>query len=184
MIHAQDAIRIYRHLLDHGIPVWLIGGWGIDALLGEQTRPHKDLDVLVLVDDVAPLCELLAHDGYGLKELWSENRRTLDALGVEVETAFVLSDSEGREIDVHALRFDDGGNGIPAWEAAGFLFRTGDLGGEGSIGGMTVRCVTPEMQMVCHTGYDLPSAHQQDVKRLRERFGVEVPDSTTRPLGP
>jgi lincosamide nucleotidyltransferase A/C/D/E len=184
MIHAQDAIRIYRHLWDHSIPAWLIGGWGVDALLGEQTRPHKDLDIIVLVDDVTRLCELLARDGYGLKELWSENRRTADARGVEIETAFILSDSEGREIDVHAMRLDERGDGIPAWAAAEFLFKKQDIDGEGTIGGVAVRCVTPEMQMVCHTGYDLPTAHRHDVERLHERFGVELPDSTIRPLGP
>jgi hypothetical protein len=28
------------------------------------------------------------------------------------------------------------------------------------------------MQMVCHTGYDLPDAQLRDVALLRERFGV------------
>ncbi|MGH8515394.1 MAG: nucleotidyltransferase domain-containing protein [Gammaproteobacteria bacterium] len=31
----------------------MVGGWGIDALLGAQTRPHKDLDLLIRLEDVA-----------------------------------------------------------------------------------------------------------------------------------
>src|SRR5919201_6639891 len=27
--------------------VWLDRGWGLDALLGEQTRPHDDLDLAI-----------------------------------------------------------------------------------------------------------------------------------------
>jgi lincosamide nucleotidyltransferase A/C/D/E len=42
MVSAQDVISIYQRLMAAGIQVWLTGGWGIDALLGEQTRPHKD----------------------------------------------------------------------------------------------------------------------------------------------
>ena len=171
-------------LSGHGIATWLIGGWGVDALLGEQTRPHKDLDVLVLVDDVARMCEFFGSDGYHLQYLWSENRHSIDGKGVEIETAFVLGDAEGREIDVHALRLDDEGNGIPAWEAAEFVFRSRDLAGEGTIEGVAVRCVTAEVQMVCHAGYDLPDAHRRDVEMLRARFGVEVGDSVARPLGP
>ena len=64
MVTAEDVVSIHRRLLDNGIQVWLTGGWGIDALLGEQTRPHKGLDVIVLLDDVARLVEVLGQDGY------------------------------------------------------------------------------------------------------------------------
>ncbi len=30
-----------------GITVWMDGGWGVDALLGTQTRPHRDLDIVI-----------------------------------------------------------------------------------------------------------------------------------------
>jgi lincosamide nucleotidyltransferase A/C/D/E len=176
MVDANDVITIYRQLLDHGIQIWLIGGWGIDALLGEQTRLHKDLDVVMLLDDVVRMRELLARDGYDLKEIWSENRQAVDAHGTETATAFVLWDSEGRELDAHAMRLDDQGNGIPAWEAEGFVFRREDLASEGTISGLIVRCIAPEMQMVCHTGYELPDKQRRDLERLHERFGVEYPD--------
>ena len=38
MVSAEDVIRIYTDLATNEIQVWLTGGWGIDALLGEQTR--------------------------------------------------------------------------------------------------------------------------------------------------
>jgi lincosamide nucleotidyltransferase A/C/D/E len=175
MVHANDVISIYRHLLDHDIQIWLTGGWGIDALLGEQTRPHKDLDVIMLLDDVVRMRELLARDGYDLKELWSENRWAVDASGTETATAFVLRDSEGRELDAHAMHLDDQGNGIPAWEDEGLLFKRQDLCGEGTISGLTVQCISPEMQMLCHTGYELPDKQRRDLERLYEKFGVEYP---------
>jgi lincosamide nucleotidyltransferase A/C/D/E len=173
MVSAEDVISIYQYLLDNGIQVWLTGGWGIDALLVEQTRPHKDLDVIMLLDDAVRTRELLSRDGYSLKMLWSENRWDVDAHGVETATAFVLEDSEGREFDAHAIRLDDQDNGIPAWEAEGFIFKKQDLAGKGTIAGFAVQCLTPEMQMLCHTGYELPDEHLRDMELLREKFGVE-----------
>lgn len=175
MVDAEDVIRVYRRLLGHGIRVWLVGGWGIDALLGEQARPHHDLDVIMLLDDVARTRQLLAYDGYKLKQLWEENRWVADSRGIKTPTGFVLHDAEGREFDVHAMRPDEQGHGIPAWEAEGQVFRMQDLAGEGVVSGVSVRCMTPEMQMVCHTGYALPGHQMRDLKLLHERFGVEYP---------
>lgn len=172
MVSAEDAARIYQRLTDAGIRIWLTGGWGIDALLGEQTRPHKDLDIIMLVDDVTRLVALLGGDSYTLKELWSENRWTVDAGGTTIATAFVLHDAQGREIDAHALRLDDQGNGIPAWEGEGLIFRAQDLAAEGMIAGVAVPCLSPAMQLVCHTGYALPDQQVRDLQLLRERFGV------------
>ena len=48
MVTAEEVIEIYNKLLANNIQIWLTGGWGIDALLGEQTRDHKDLDAIML----------------------------------------------------------------------------------------------------------------------------------------
>lgn len=184
MVGAEDVIKIYQCLLDNGIRVWLTGGWGIDALLGEQTRPHKDLDVIVLLDDVVRMRALLARDGYSLKELWSENLRVADAHGVETATAFVLQDVEGRELDVHAIRLDERGDGIPAWEAEGFILRSQDLAGEGTIAGVAVQCLTAEMQALCHKGYELPDKQRRDLDVLHARFGIESDAIETMEIRP
>jgi lincosamide nucleotidyltransferase A/C/D/E len=177
MVSAEDVISIYKRLATNGIPVWLTGGWGIDALLGEQTRPHKDLDVIVLLDDVARMCELLGRDGYRMKELWSENLWVGDSQEIKTATAFVLQDSGGRELDVHAMCLDDRGSGVPAWrDAEGFAFTKQDLAGVGMIAGFAVQCITPEKQMLCHTGYELPDKQFRDLELLHEKFGVEYPE--------
>lgn len=182
MVSADDVIHIYQHLQANGIPVWLSGGWGIDALLGEQTRLHKDLDVIMLLDDVVRLCELLERKGYGLKELWSENRMAVDAQEVETATAFVLRDAHERELDIHAMRLDECGYGIPAWaEAEDFIFTKQDLAGLGRVAGFSVQCLSPESQMVCHTGYAVPDKQMRDLELLHERFNVDYPDEITRP---
>ena len=52
-MQAEDVIELYALLLEHGVRLWVDGGWGIDALLNRQTRPHKDLDAFVQLDDLA-----------------------------------------------------------------------------------------------------------------------------------
>ena len=175
MVPAEDAASIYQRLTASGIQTWLVGGWGIDALLGEQTRPHKDFDIIMLVDDVVLMQDLLGRDGYTLKELWSENAWVVDSNGAEIPTAFVLHDAEGREVDAHAMYPDEQGGGIPAWEREGLILSKDDLGGEGLIAGAAVRCISAERQVRAHTGYDLPPEQARDVELLRERLGVDIP---------
>jgi hypothetical protein len=40
MARAEAVIRICKRLSTNGIQVWLTGGWGIDALFGEQARSY------------------------------------------------------------------------------------------------------------------------------------------------
>lgn len=150
----------------------MVGGWGVDALLGEKTRPHKDLDLLALVDDGTRLNLLLETLGYRLAELWSENRPDIDARGNPIHTAWAVQDAAGRQIDLHLIRLDAQGNGLPAWQAEGFFFNSADLAGKGVIAGQAVRCISPALQAALHTGYDLPEAHRRDLELLQERFGV------------
>jgi lincosamide nucleotidyltransferase A/C/D/E len=47
---TATALVELLHLCDiAAIPVWLDGGWGVDALLENQTRPHKDVDIVLAV---------------------------------------------------------------------------------------------------------------------------------------
>ena len=49
-----------------------------------------------------------------------------------------------------------------------------DLAGEGLIAGVAIRCLSPAMQVLCHTGFVLPAAQLRDLALLHDRFGVEV----------
>lgn len=181
MVSAEDAICIHRYLDTHAIMVWMVGGWGIDALLEKQSRTHKDLDMLMLLDDVRRMCAILQDDGFMLKEIWSENRWAIDGRGLQTLTAFVLIDARGRELDLHAMRLDELGNGIPCWETEpGFIFTREDLRAVGRISGLPVRCITPDKQVLCHTGYQLPEKQVPDLLQLQAKFGVELPREHSR----
>jgi len=74
---------------------------GVDALLGEQTRAHGDLDIAIEQKDVAVLRRFLEERGY--REIKLEIARPWN---------FVLGDASGREIDVHVIVVDEKGDGL------------------------------------------------------------------------
>jgi lincosamide nucleotidyltransferase A/C/D/E len=181
-MHAAEVSALYTMLVEHGVQVWVDGGWGIDALLGEQTRPHKDFDALMGFDDLATLTDVLAHRGFTLKEIWEENRWVVHAVplpligrtspaGSEVATAFVVRNAQGHELDVHVLTIDSHGTGLPAWNAD-VTYPPDALAGRGVIAGTSVHCLSAHMQMATHTGYALQAKDLQDLRLLHERFGV------------
>ena len=38
---------LYIALENRKIKIWVDGGWCVDAHLGQQTRPHEDLDIAI-----------------------------------------------------------------------------------------------------------------------------------------
>src|SRR5260370_10774702 len=92
---AKDAVELYTLFDQHGIQVWIDGGWGVDALLGRQTRKHDDLDVALRHSNVSALRKLLEDCGY--RHVTS---------GGSWGCNFVLGDDEGHRIDVHSFEID------------------------------------------------------------------------------
>lgn len=169
---ARDAVALYRLLTTDGMPCWVVGGWGIDALLGRQTRPHKDLDVLTLLQDLPVLNRVLAENGFVRTLVWEENRWLGDQA-----TAFVAEDGSGRQLDVHVMETPT----APAWDAD-WPYEPNALDGHGIIAGTPVDCATAAVQIVWHEEYELPPAHAQDLRLLRKQLrisdgGDEVPAS-------
>ena len=47
MVNITDVKQILQFAIDAEIKVFLDGGWGVDALLGHQSRAHNDIDIFV-----------------------------------------------------------------------------------------------------------------------------------------
>ncbi len=142
--------------------MWVEGGWGVDALLGGQTRPHDDLDLGVRFEDVDRICAVL-----------SEFERSND----DWPASFVLRDREGRKVDCHPLQFDERGDGWQANVAGGVPYRwpREGLQARGRIGGVQVPCISPELQVRWHVYSEFDDVDWLDVRHLCKRFGLEVP---------
>jgi lincosamide nucleotidyltransferase A/C/D/E len=168
---AADVVSLYRAFVAADAPVWVIGGWGVDALIGRQTRPHHDLDLLVEVSDLERLRLCLVEMQFALKYTWDDEVRWIhdDAWSSPLEqpTAFVCGHADGREVDVHVLRQARDGSIEALWNTP-YAFNAEGLSATGVIEGHTVWCLSREMQLLAHTGYDLPPNHLRDVELLGE----------------
>jgi lincosamide nucleotidyltransferase A/C/D/E len=161
---AGAVVALYLRLQAVGIPIWLDGGWGVDALLGEQTRPHDDLDIVVEERHLLRLRATLQEDGF--KDVERDDTSAWN---------FVLGHDDGRLIDVHAIVFDAAGNGIYGPAENGLLYPAGALSGAGSVDGVNVGCLTAEFQVASRRGRTLRDKDLQDVSALCRRSGLLPP---------
>jgi lincosamide nucleotidyltransferase A/C/D/E len=157
---AETVIEIVKLLETHEIKVVVDGGWGVDALLGEQTREHDDLDIAIPHKDVPKLRKILTEKGFS--EIFRDDTW---------ECNFVLEDASKNQIDVHSYTFDKHGNNI-----FGVAYLPEHLTGKGIIKGIEVNCIPPEWAVKFHTGYKLDENDYHDVKALCEKFHIPLPD--------
>ncbi|WP_080798015.1 nucleotidyltransferase domain-containing protein [Arabiibacter massiliensis] len=167
MMREEDAAALLEALAERGVDVRLDGGWGVDALLGEQTRAHNDLDLFVERFDEDATVALLRECGYVPVE------RTFTT---EAHTAW--ADGEGREVDLHV--FERAADGSLLFEGEAYPASVFD--GEGRIAGRAVRCIPPAEQVAFHCGYDHDEDDVHDVRLLCEHFGIPVPAEYAREI--
>jgi len=90
---------------------------------------------------------------------------------------FELTDPDGHQVDVHPVRFNDGGEGLYRMESGvDWVYPPGSLTAMGTILDRDVPCQTPEIQLLAQTtGYALDAAHRGDVDALAKRFDLLLP---------
>lgn len=160
---GDEVLRVLDALAVGGIAVWLDGGWAVDAALGEQTRPHADLDLVGALTDARTTAAALAPLGYTLAE-------------DERPVRYVLRSEDGRAIDVHTVTFDAEGGGLqPQPNGSTFRYLPEGFGWTGTIAGRTVPCLSPRTQLLCHLGYEPDETDRHDMRLLATRFGLELP---------
>jgi lincosamide nucleotidyltransferase A/C/D/E len=169
MMDAPDVLDLYNELEKLEVAIWIDGGWGVDALLDQQTRPHNDLDMVIQQKDIPKLRELLGSRGY--KEV---------KLKIARPHNFVLADMSGHEIDVHVVVLDSQGNGIYGPIEDGVMYPVEALAGTGMIMAQPVRCISPEWAIKFHSGYELKEKDYQDVSALCEKFQIPLPEEYER----
>jgi lincosamide nucleotidyltransferase A/C/D/E len=160
-----EAVRlVIESLYQAGIRVWLDGGWGVDALLGRQTRPHHDLDIIVSTVDVPELLDELSRLGFAI------------CRGTPPH-AFVLSNEAGHEVDVHAVVFNENGSAAHRMEnGEDWIFPAESFTGTGTIEDLKVLCLSAKAQVICHAqGYKPTEKDYRDMELLAEHFGVDLP---------
>lgn len=148
----DDVIDVVTALDAGGIDYWVDGGWGIDALIGQQTRTHHDLDLGVSVDDVAKVEALLL-----------EFRR-------ESEDASFYTDERGRAVDLLLVERTAAGQlqqKLPGGRR--IRYRESETHASGSIGGRRVRCASVGLQRAHHDHPDATDQDRMDIELLKRK---------------
>jgi lincosamide nucleotidyltransferase A/C/D/E len=165
---VREVLDVLAVLDRAGVPCWLVGGWGVDALLGTQTRKHPDVDLAIEGSYLEPALQALQGDGFTVRQreslpnwmptmivLRDERRRWIELMVVDVSAPSPGEDS--RPEDMRFRYVDDS-------------FTTGSLDGH------VVRCLAPSVQLLFHSGYPARDTDRHDVRLLTARFGLPTPD--------
>ena len=163
---ADDVVAVVDCLERNDVDVWVDGGWGVDALVGRETRLHEDLDLVVAQDDLTRAETALAGLGF-------EHDPSAEP---GLPARLVLVAPGGHNVDLHPVVLDDRGNGWqPLGEGAYGLYPAEGLQGEGEVAGRPVRCLTAELQVRHHLGYPPDDDDRHDLRLLADRFDVALP---------
>jgi lincosamide nucleotidyltransferase A/C/D/E len=161
-----DVLDLLYLADDLGIVLWIDGGWGVDAVLGRQTRRHDDLDILIERRHEPTFAAALRARGF--MPVDRDDTRPWN---------YVLGDARGREVDFHVIESRPEGDWHygPEGGESEDVIPTDALMGSGEIAGRKVSCLTPEALVGYHTGYAVDANDWADVRALCERFDIPVP---------
>ncbi|MBI1339510.1 aminoglycoside nucleotidyltransferase [bacterium] len=162
-MRQTDVVELYETLNRAGVPIWIDGGWAVDAAVGRQTRSHDDLDIAVEAKSVPSLRQALVERGY--REVPAQS---------PTKWNFVLAEPEGRKIDVHVVMLDPR-KGVHADPIDGIAYPAGSLTGDGVIAGVPVQCVKADFLLEFKTAYPPREIDRADVALLCALLGRPVP---------
>jgi lincosamide nucleotidyltransferase A/C/D/E len=152
-VNAEEAIQVLDALDAAGVRHWVGGGWGVAALVGRQTRQHRDLDLNVDAAQLDRCLAVLGGLGYATETDWLPSRVELRAPG-------------DRWVDVHPIAFDDQGFGRQPDLDGGVFEYPLDAFGHGVIAGRSVGCMSARQQRRFHTGYEHRPQDIHDLAQL------------------
>src|SRR4051794_20302244 len=161
----QAAADLLADLAAYGAHPVVGGGWAIDALLGEKTRRHGGLDLLLPAVDLNPVLTALV------------TRRLDRVLPVPGDRPwnFVLHDGHRLRLDLHLYEPRTDGTWHYGSALMGQVFPDAALQGQGTIAGLSVRCDAPEWSVRWHTGYPPRETDRRDVMALCARYKLSPP---------
>jgi len=98
MVTCFDVCEILEMLSEASVKVFLDGGWGVDALIGRETRIHNDIDLFVEKKDYCITISVITGKGY---------REVI--MDYTTDSHTVWKDDNGRIIDLHCFEYVEDG---------------------------------------------------------------------------
>jgi len=136
-----------------GCRFWVEGGWGVDALVGHQTRQHRDVDIDIDGTFEDRVLGALQDMGYTIESDWRPNRVELGA-------------QDRGWVDVHPLVLGEDGSARQAALGGGWHEFPHSFFTVGRLGDAVVPCFSIEAQRLFHSGYDLRDVDHHDLALL------------------
>lgn len=165
MFTAAEVLDLVEWTSAAGVHIWLDGGWAVDALLEEQTRQHRDVDIALSEADAPTVLSGLVERGFA-------PHRT----NYETDWNFEYGTASGALVDLHLLVLDESRTGGRMGEGPSApVYPSGSLTGWGRISGQQVACISAPWLVRFHTGYKPDADDWADVRALCERFDLPVP---------
>lgn len=161
-MNSADVLDLLEALDAQHVRYWLDGGWGVDCLLGEQTRPHGDLDLVLPRSGLETVRAILAGRGYDVIRDW-------------LPTTLALRNQHGLEVDLHLVEATADGGGDQILQD-GSTWHYGPPV-DGCIDGRSIECAPAGEQIAMHQGYEPRQVDIEDVRRLAMQFGLELPET-------
>jgi lincosamide nucleotidyltransferase A/C/D/E len=170
-----ELLRVCHALSDGDFTYWIAGGWGLDALVGSETRRHGDLDFVLhhFAEDLPKVSTLLRSLGYGHKPplggtVWFPQGEVYeDDKGHHIE---VLNVNWGAPNLVETLREETPGPdnqsfGAPGGKAPDLLAQFATTG---ELDGFAIPVLSLTAQRLFHSGYQQrpEDSHAHDIIRL------------------
>jgi lincosamide nucleotidyltransferase A/C/D/E len=150
-IPESRVLALMNALDAAGVSAWVAGGWGIDALIGHQTRRHYDLDLVVsdTRDNLERMEQVLARAGFrpAVREFNP---------GLAMPLRHNWQDDTGHTVEVMPVAF-----GTPPFTDRESSFT------RGVIGGHLVPCLSARLQVTLHAGYEERVVDVADMEALR-----------------
>lgn len=145
-----DLFAILDLFDELGCAYWLDGGWGVDALVGHQTREHRDIDIDFDAEYLSAVQAKLAELGFTVETDWLPNR-------IEYH-----SDRLGY-LDIHPFELMEDGTSRQANLEDGWYDFTPAYFGTGTFEGRTIPCISALGQKVFHSGYEPRDVDRHDL---------------------
>jgi lincosamide nucleotidyltransferase A/C/D/E len=159
------VLEILEVLDSSEIPYLVAGGWGVDALLGRQTRRHRDLDLVLPAFEVDEPRALRALSALGYK------RQSQRPAGIWMPIQSLVVDGAGHQIELLSIDLERIGESLaqehgPRGDAPDSSHV--EVAGTGEIDGHRVACLSLEVQLLAHSGYEARASDRRDLQELLE----------------
>lgn len=164
MMHLATVIALCHAFDAVGLEYWIDGGWGVDALLGRQTRAHSDLDLAVHFADLPHFHQTLTTIGF--ERVQQPQGRVWNP---------VFHHPIDGSIDLHGFVLNDVGEGVLGSPSENASYPSGALDGHGHLGPLQVRCIAAPFVLLFRNGFEPRDVDHHDVAALCTHFDLKRP---------